>query len=447
MRPPRCLTIAGSDSGGGAGIQADLKTFEALGCFGMSAITALTAQNTREVRAVRELDPDFVAEQIDAVVEDIGVDAAKTGMLANEGIVEVVARRAAEHRFPLVVDPVMVAKSGARLLAEKAVARLREALIPLAAVITPNVPEAEVLVGRPIRDLDDAREAARELGRLGPAVLLKGGHLPGEEDEVVDLLCVGGELHEFRRPRIPARNNHGAGCVLSAAICARLAHGDPVVEAVARAEAFIFRALRFGLPFGSGPGPVQPMAELRHAAGMAAVLEEVRRALSGLGPWFRALVPEVGSNLAATTPFGLGPEEAVGVDGRIVRTVDGIRIGEPRPGGSSHMARFLAAVRERFPEVRAVLNVRFSEEILEAARRVGLRGAEFRRDDEPPGAETMAFGAHTALSGCDSPPDFVFDRGAVGKEPMVRILGRSADEVVGKARRIYEGLHRGGGNG
>jgi hydroxymethylpyrimidine/phosphomethylpyrimidine kinase len=250
------LTIAGSDSGGGAGIQADLKTFAALGVYGTSAITAVTAQNTLGVSAVVTLPADIVTAQIEAVVSDIGADAVKTGMLANAAIVHAVAAAIASLELPkVVVDPVMVAKSGDRLLDDDAVEAMRAELLPRALVVTPNVPEAEQLARMSIGSLDDAREAARAIHRLGPtAVVLKGGHLSG--DEAVDLLYDGHAFREYRAPRQHARHTHGTGCTFAAAIAAGLAKGQPLAEAVGIAKEYVTRAIAGGLPIGRGHGPV-----------------------------------------------------------------------------------------------------------------------------------------------------------------------------------------------
>ncbi len=443
MTIPRCLTIAGSDSGGGAGIQADLKTFEAFGCFGMSALCAVTAQNTKEVRAMHVLPPEFVVSQIEAVVEDIGVDAGKCGMLGDTEIVRAVAGFLRRHRFPLVVDPVMVAKSGARLLAADAVGALREELLPLAVLVTPNVPEAEILSGVRIKSKEDQVEAARFLARISGAALVKGGHLPGEE--VVDVLATGDEVWEFRRPRLSHPHTHGTGCALSAAICAGLALGEALPDAVARAEAFLTRALRYAFPLGGGHGPVQHLAELRNAAARLAVVEELRAALRRLAQAGVAeLIPEVGSNFVLATPYALGPEDVAGVDGRIVRTSDGVRIGEPRLGASLHMARFLLAVREEHPHVRAAMNIRFGETVLAAATRAGLSSAFFDRTGEPEEeGKSLPWGARKALAAFRGIPDFIYDRGGMGKEPMVRVLGKNAAEVVDKVLAILQHLREG----
>lgn len=253
---PRALTIAGSDSGGGAGIQADLKTFMAHGVYGASAITAITAQNTLEVRAVVLLEPAMVVAQIEAVLDDIGADAVKTGMLGNAAIIESVADTLERYRVErLVIDPVMVAKSGARLLEEDAITTLRERLLPLALVITPNLPEASVLLNRQVTDERDMADAARDLRALGPRyVLLKGGHLPGSD--VVDLLYDGERFVELRAQRLETNHTHGTGCTYAAAIAALIARGSPVEQAVRQAHDYLHDAIVHAPAVGKGFGPV-----------------------------------------------------------------------------------------------------------------------------------------------------------------------------------------------
>jgi len=257
---PRALSIAGSDSGGGAGIQADLKTFSALGVFGMTAITAVTVQNTTGVMSYEPLSPRTVGDQIRAVAEDIGVDAAKTGMLASVAIVEAVAEAVAETRVPnLVVDPVFVSKHGHRLLADDAVGALRDGVLPLATLVTPNLPEASGLVGFTVDSRDLMRKAAEEIFALGPAaVLVKGGHLEGS-DRADDLFFDGRDHRWIEGERIATANTHGTGCVLSSAIAAFLASGFPLEEAVGLAKRFVTEAIRRALPLGRGIGPVDPL--------------------------------------------------------------------------------------------------------------------------------------------------------------------------------------------
>ena len=260
----RVLTIAGSDSGGGAGIQADLKTFMAFGVYGMSAVTALTAQNTVGVQGVFEVPPGFVREQIRSVMTDIGADAAKTGMLSTAEIVRAVAEAVREFRIPnLVVDPVMVAKSGDTLLAPDACRAVRDELLPLAAVATPNLPEAEALLGRKIGDLEAMKKAARELKELGCRwVALKGGHLE-TVPEAIDLLTDGKELLLLRAPRLESGNTHGTGCTFASAVAAGLARGWTVPHAVRRAKEYVTEAIRSGFALGSGHGPTNHLAGVR----------------------------------------------------------------------------------------------------------------------------------------------------------------------------------------
>jgi hydroxymethylpyrimidine/phosphomethylpyrimidine kinase len=260
MSMPRAMTIAGSDSGGGAGIQADLKTFTALGVFGTSALTAVTAQNTLGVTGVYPLTADQVAAQMDAVLSDIGTDAAKTGMLFDVPIIEAVADRIRRYGVKnLVVDPVMVAKGGQPLLLPQAQAAVRELLLPLAAVVTPNLPEAEALTGMAIRSREEMRAAARRLAELGAqAVVVKGGHL--EDGPAADLFYAEGQEEWLEAERVPTRHTHGTGCTFSAAIAAGLAQGLSLRDAVVQAKAYITVAIRCAPGLGAGHGPTNHLA-------------------------------------------------------------------------------------------------------------------------------------------------------------------------------------------
>jgi hydroxymethylpyrimidine/phosphomethylpyrimidine kinase len=246
------LTIAGSDSSGGAGIQADLKTFSAFGVYGASVLTALTAQNTQGVRAIVDLEPAFIARQIDAVAQDMPIAAAKTGMLSRSAVIEAVVERLQTYRVShLVVDPVMVAASGDILLEPAAIAAMRELLLPLATVITPNLHEAELLTGRRIADVAEMREAAQMLVRMGAhAALVKGGRLEGEQ--AIDVLCDADTLSEFRAPRVAIGRAHGAGCTLSAGLAAALALGERLEDAVTAAKDYVTRALATAPRLGRG---------------------------------------------------------------------------------------------------------------------------------------------------------------------------------------------------
>ncbi|SOD64571.1 hydroxymethylpyrimidine/phosphomethylpyrimidine kinase [Streptomyces zhaozhouensis] len=252
--PPRVLTVAGSDSGGGAGIQADLKTMLALGTHGMSVVTAVTAQNSLGVDGFWELPPEAVRAQFRAVVDDIGVGAVKTGMLAGAELVETVAALLSDVDAPVVVDPVGVSKHGDALLAPEALEVVRGRLLPVATLVTPNLAEVAQLTGARVADASDLPRAAEALLALGPRwVLVKGGHLPGD---AVDLLTDGTDTHLLRAPRHDNRHTHGTGCTLASAIAARLAHGDALPEAVAAAKEYVTGAIAAGFPLGAGIGPV-----------------------------------------------------------------------------------------------------------------------------------------------------------------------------------------------
>jgi hydroxymethylpyrimidine/phosphomethylpyrimidine kinase len=253
----RVLVIAGSDSGGGAGIQADIKTITAFGAYAAAAITALTAQNTLGVHAVHMVPPDFVSRQIAVVLDDIGADVVKTGMLGDAATIEAVCETLTRHgtRMPVVVDPVMVATTGARLLTADALAALKRSLLPLACLITPNLPEAEALAGMAIPDIAAMHHAAVAMLTLGvPAVLLKGGHMQGEQ--VVDLLATSDGVEEFVAPRIVTRHTHGTGCTLASAIAAGLAQDLSLRDAVIRARAYVRAAIAAAPGFGAGHGPL-----------------------------------------------------------------------------------------------------------------------------------------------------------------------------------------------
>jgi hydroxymethylpyrimidine/phosphomethylpyrimidine kinase len=260
MNITKALTIAGSDSGGGAGIQADLKTFQELGAYGMSAITAVTAQNTKGVQDVFPLPVEFIEKQIDSIGDDLGTDALKTGMLFSSDIIKAVSHKIKYFGWVnLVVDPVMVAKGGARLMQEEALQAIKHHLLPLAKVVTPNIPEAEILSDMSIQSLEDKKEAAQRLIKLGASsVVIKGGH--EKEDQIVDLLFDGSEYVYLKSERIDTKHTHGTGCTFSAAITAELSKGKTVKEAVQTAKDFIQAAIQEELGIGSGHGPTNHWA-------------------------------------------------------------------------------------------------------------------------------------------------------------------------------------------
>ena len=445
MKIARVLTVAGSDSGGGAGIQADLKAITVLGGYGMSVITALTAQNTVGVHGVHAVPVEFIRQQMDAVLSDIGADAAKTGMLATPEIVRTVAEGLKRHRVePVVVDPVMVAKSGDPLLSVEARETLKEALLPMAHLVTPNLPEASVLCGFPVNDLDGMREAARVIHALGPPyVLIKGGHLEGR---AVDLLFDGKSYRTFDAPRLNNRNTHGTGCTYSAAMATLLAQGISVEEAVREAKAFITRAIAAGLSIGSGHGPTNPYMHIARWKEREGVLQAVAEAVARLEqePLGR-LIPEVRSNLGYALPGAVDHNDVAAIPGRITQIEDRVlAFKDPAFGASRHIARVILAAMGHDPEMRSAMNIRYGPETLERCRRLGFSMASFDRRDEPKEVReregsTLEWGTHRALQAAGGIADLVYDEGDVGKESMIRVLGRNPREVVDKVMVIGKG--------
>jgi hydroxymethylpyrimidine kinase / phosphomethylpyrimidine kinase / thiamine-phosphate diphosphorylase len=434
----RVLTIAGSDSGGGAGIQADLKAITLLGGYGMSVITALTAQNTTGVRAIHEVPARFVEAQIDAVLSDIGADAIKTGMLANAEIIEVVARKIKQYRMKkVVVDPVMVAKGGASLLRKEAEEVLIKRLIPLSLVVTPNLHEASVLTGLKVRTLEEMKRAARRIFEMGPRyVAIKGGHLRGE---AIDLFFDGKGYAEIRGPRIDTKNTHGTGCTFASAIATFLARGEEVTEAVRKAKIFITLAIQSSLPLGKGTGPTNPSAYLLREMERYHVLQDLKEAMEVLKrERVGGLIPEVSSNLGYALPGAEGIEDVAAFPGRIVRFKDTVAsLADPEFGASHHVAKIILTVMHFDSEYCSAMNIRYTRESIAGLRRKGFTIGRFDRRQEPKRVKekegsSLEWGVHEVLRRMKKVPDFIFDEGDVGKEPMIRVLGRNPQEVVKK---------------
>ncbi|ELY68031.1 bifunctional hydroxymethylpyrimidine kinase/phosphomethylpyrimidine kinase [Natrinema versiforme] len=437
-RRPVALTIAGSDSGGGAGIQADLATMAAHGVFGTSAITAVTAQNTRGVESSFVLPIEEVEAQFAAVTDDFAVGAAKTGMLATTEVIETVANRAREFDFPLVVDPVMVATSGDRLLEPEA-ERAYEDLLGAATLVTPNADEAEVLTDIAVTDEESARKAGEAILETGvDAVLVKGGHVPGER--VQDVLVTDGTTRAFEHPRIDTDATHGSGCALAAAIAARLATGEPLETAVEGATDFLARAVRYYYDVGEGHGAVNHMAPLRNEAARELTAEEVQAVVDRfVDADAAALVPEVGMNVVGATPYAESVAETAAVEGRITRTLSGIQPNRGvRFGASSHVARFLLSAREFVPDLRFAVNCRFDADVEAALEALEWPVAEYDRGEQPDAVadtegSTMGWGARQAFADRDEPPAAVVDRGEVGKEALVKLVAEGPETLAERA--------------
>jgi hydroxymethylpyrimidine kinase/phosphomethylpyrimidine kinase len=437
---PVALTIAGSDSSGGAGVQADLKAFAVVGVHGASVITAITAQNSKGVRSVMPLDVGTVEAQMDAVAQDMKPHWAKTGLLHNSQLLRAVAGRLVEHDMSIVVDPVLTATSGDRLSEEGFVEAIRRELVPRAALLTPNVEEASLLLrGRRIVTVKELKMAAADLRELGAtAVLVKGGHLEGTVD-VVDVLCTGqGEFEEFRSTRLPG-SHHGTGCTLSALVTGYLAKGDPMERAVARAERVQHTMMASAYPVGGGALYLDHMAPYKMAALRWEVARQVRLAAHQLeltldGDW----LPEIGTNIVYALPNATAADDVAALTGRIHRVSDHARaMGHVNFGASKYMARVVLGAMTIDGTVRAAVNIRRSPDHLRRAREAGLVVASFERADEPADApKDLEWGTMEAIHRTGAVPDVIEDPGGHCLEPVMRVLGRDPADVVDKVRRI-----------
>ena len=458
----RVMTIGGSDCSGGAGIQADIKTFSALGVYGTSVITAVTAQNASGVQAKHEVPVELVESQIQSIMSEasakgITVDYAKTGMLYSSVMIETVAKQLKRHKIPFVVDPVMKAGSGGILLADNALNTLVKLLLPICEVVTPNVPEARVISGLEIRNKEDAKDAAVKIHELGAsAVIIKGGHLAQETaaGKATDLIY-DGEFEELSGEYIKPEKGkiiHGAGCSFSAALTAALAKGENLRHAAASAKKFVHGAIAGGEEL-SNMIVLNQARELRKNADRYFVLENVKAAVRKLKsiPDFKRLVPEVGTNIGMAIEGAESERDVAAVDGRIISAKEGIYAEAVDFGVSSHVARMILAMMALTGDKnrRSAINIKYSVQIIDACKRAGFVISSFEREHEPTGVKTMDWGVREAIKNLSSEgrqrrqqevPDVIYDLGAVGKEPMTRIFGDTALEVASKVNKIMDAL-------
>lgn len=432
----KVLTIAASDSGGGSGIQADLKTILSLGGYGMSVVTAITAQNTLGIQGAQVISPELVALQMESVLGDIGADSVKTGALVNAEIVETVADKLAKYKIEkVVVDPVLSSKDRTPLLDDAGRKMLIRKLFPLTHVLTPNIPEAELFTGVKISNVADMRKAATKLRKMGPRyVLVKGGHL---EELPVDVLFDGSEHYELSSRRVPTKHSHGTGCTLASAIATLLARGTPLIESIDEAKRYLYRALRFSLDIGHGIGPTNHYASITMEVARSRVLEELEKALDRLKRLnIGRLIPEVQSNLAYAIPYAESVWDVASFPGRIIRVGGAVHtVAPPRFGASRQIHHLVLAAMEYDPEYRAAMTIFYSEPLVKRIRSIGYTIAEFDRSRTPADlaeeeGSTLAWGVLDVIEELGRVPDAIFDRGAWGKVPMIRLFGKSPSSLV-----------------
>jgi hydroxymethylpyrimidine kinase/phosphomethylpyrimidine kinase len=445
MEKKVALSIAGSDSSAGAGIQADVKSFSFLGVHGVTAITCVTAQNTRQVRFIYKVPAAIIEAQIETLCDDFSLDAVKTGMLYDEEIVHVVAHQLKKHHLRPVVDPVMVATSGDALSNKGFIVSLKKELVPYSLMVTANVPEACSLANMTITDEKDVEKAAKDIFDLGPEyVLIKGGHLQG--DMVTDVLYDGKAFHHFTLPRIPQKKAHGSGCTLSALITGLLAVGEPPVSAVSKAKSIVWSMIYEGYTPGKGADvlnhsttvQIPPIIQYSEQFDVWLQLKNAVETLLSFLPI--QLIPEVGTNFVYALPNATKRTDVCGIQGRISRYKDrALLCGSLDFGASKHVASIVLAAMSSDPTMRSALNIRYAEKTLKVCTKLGCTLGSFDRGLEPKNASsTMEWGTNHAIVTAGYVPDIIFDSGAVGKEPMIRVLGKNPQDVLTKIKRIAD---------
>ncbi len=450
---PVALTIAGFDPDGGAGVLADIKTFSALGVYGLAIITSITIQNTYEFIDKMDIDPEIIDKQLTLLLSDTGFDSIKIGMLSSKKIVDLLAEKLKRYDVPIVLDPVMKSKTGGTLLNEDALDDLKNRLIPITTVVTPNRFEAEILTNIRITTIEEAKKAAKKIVEdLGTkCAIVKGGHIEG--DEAIDIVYDGKRFYELRSKRLTGCL-HGIGCVFSAAIAAYLAKGFNVLESIRNAKKFIEKAIVYGITRCKGYCISNPIANLEIDAERYRVLENLRKALEILklhGESVSEYIPEVQSNLVMCLDprYARTIYDVAGIKGRIVRYGNDVKpVGPIEFGASKHLARAVLEISKYYPSIRAAMNLKFDRAFIEMAKKLGFNVVFVDRGEEPEdikrieGASIPWIMRKAVEKSGDRVPDIVYDEGAWGKEPMIRVFGVDAIDVVQKIVKVIEALKR-----
>lgn len=430
------LSIAGSDPSSGAGIQGDMKTFSALGAYGLSVITAITSQNTKKFFDVNPVKPSLVKSQIRSVLEDFHVDAIKIGMVYDKQTMRVIHSELEKIKQPIILDPIFKSTTGGILQMENALSDFKKLLIPLSHIITPNVIEAEKISGAKIRSLKDMKNVAEKIQSLGATnVIIKGGHfLSGSR--VIDILLDGKKFHVFSHDRLKFEN-HGGGCTFSASLCVNIARGKKLPDAVDSARLFTISSIKNAAKIGSG------LAITIHAKG-----DEIENHLSHAISKFCSInsiyehIPECQTNFVYSTPDPLSLKDVMGLEGRIVRTGKfGTVAGNLRYGGSKHVASAVLEVARKFPTIRSGVNLKYDSSTIKKAISKGLKVSSYDRKKEPlenkkRDSSTVPWGIRTAITSLKIPPDIIFHKGDFGKEPMILVFGKDPEDVLRKILKI-----------
>ncbi|AFU58476.1 putative phosphomethylpyrimidine kinase [Candidatus Nitrososphaera gargensis Ga9.2] len=438
------LSIAGSDSGAGAGIQADLKTFSALGVYGCTTITAITAQNTKRVAEIFEVSPAMVEQQIRSVMTDMPPDAIKIGMVYSRQIIDVIYQSLKKSKVPIVLDPILAAGTGASLLRDDAFDPFVSKLMPICTLVAPNRIEAEKLSGMTIKTESDSIEAARKIKKLGAEnVIVKGGHFGASS--VTDLLLDRrGRLTEITNPRIEIKESHGSGCNFSSAITAYLAKGASLEDACRMANEYVHIAIKNAVRVGRGLPVTNPLSAIYRDASRYRVIAELQAAVEQVSTLdgFYKLIPETQTNFAYALPDATDISEVAGVRGRIVRIGNtAVPASYIEFGASRHMASAIIGYMQVNPAFRSVINIRFNDKLVNVCKSL-FTVSSYDRSKEPKGIKkregsSVSWGTMQALSK-NPRADIIYHRGDIGKEPMITVFGRNPGEVVTKIKAILE---------
>jgi len=428
------LTIGGSDPSAGAGIQADLKTFQVMGEYGVSVITSITSQNTSGFIDRYDLPTAVIRSQIQAILEDMTIAAVKIGMAGDVGAIRAIAGELSGIGAPVFLDPVIHSSTGGVLLEKGAIGVLKEELVSSAYLVTPNANEAEILTGK------SGEDAARELSRLGAAnVIITGGDTTGadlllDDDGNFNLIGAGLDVIEG--------DFHGTGCTYTSAMTVNLIRGMTLPDAAERAKRFVMDGIMYAHPVGYGLLPINQSARLIKTADRYIVIEDVKDAVCRLlDHKIVMLLPEVGLNLAVAISDAESREDVAAVRGRIVKSGNfAVQVGPIEFGASDHIARIVLSMMRFDPDTRACCNIRYSDEIIDAASRIKFLIGSFRREDEPEGENTMDWGVASVIKEHGYIPDLIYDEGGMGKEAMIRVSGKKGSEVTSKIIKLLEAL-------
>lgn len=437
----KALTIAGSDTSSGAGIQADLRIFSALHVYGTSVITVLTAQNTRGVSRIVATEPSMVRAQIASIMRDIKIDAIKIGMVYNKGIISSIASALKDIRTPIILDPILRAGTGARLLRDDAYGSFVKKLVPIADLITPNKMEAEKLADMVIHNIDDARAAAKKIAALGAKkVIVKGGHMHGRFS--TDVLYHGNKFYEFTNERIKNKGLHGAGCAFSAALTAEIANGKDAVSAAKRANEFVRNAIVHSLRIGKGLS-VPAFEYIMPSNNLLASLQKVVHSIED-ADCFGILIPESQSNIVYAKPNATSIDDIAGVYGRIVRIgAKAKAAGSVGFGASLHVAAAVLAMMQHDRSIRSAINIKYDKKLVATCEKIGLKVSSYDRRNEPEEVKSMEgmsvkWGMEQAIMKVNAVPDIVYHLGDWGKEPMILVFGTNPMEVYSRVISVLQ---------